>query len=304
MMMSRKVNLMVLVLLIITLTGCQLAQADGDISNEDSLIGVFLTIDDIDFYSMIEDTEISMEDLKNGNFPQGKIYADLDYHISTNVETGEEFEVWEYEFPTLNGVFLGSPNRVNDDVREFMNIGYGISNMHFAVGGDKESISGTAYMVPKDSNTVYVNQIYQSSNGEVYVTSGNIYSYEGDSRLGSSSEYKIVEARTITENGVTSEKAFEVEVTVEFIYPTGTMEIIQMDKNDKVLVKNSYEAEIIPERIVLDKDTEYVVVKSASKDIEEVQIYNSNDLGISYFIEEDNGFCVQNSVSMDWGNDN
>lgn len=212
--MNKMWNWMLVALLCISfLCGCSLAKEDAgeeeQTNMEDRLVGVVITTEHLDLFDVeaflndnINELTNEKVELTNTSKYNGRIYATVDKHGS------EEPQDWELVFEGLKGIHFINATCYEEDEEPFKMgfIGDEIFdvNQHFSTTDEGEfmELSGSIYAL-MDENTestnFYLNPVYQTSTGEIYVTTGNGIS----GHAGEEFSLKLESETTITENEVT-----------------------------------------------------------------------------------------------------
>lgn len=268
---KKAISVCLVLVLLLSLCGCQLAKPEDSNSSEaDRFVGVFITTEYLDLL----DAETAFEEyLKNnaGNISDGetitfdintqnnRVYAtfveepyqddDGEYHFSNN-----------YEFVGLDGIALAIyqiPNGEESYVSS--SVGDGICDVHMKTGGEDQGISGTIWMVKNSGEAIYyLNPIYQTEDGRVYLVPGSGLHISSD--VGGRASQKIETNATITENGETYSYTFAAEVFVDFAEPAQTVTIIQMNENDEEVKRETFKTDNLPKQLAPGEDTALFMV--------------------------------------------
>jgi hypothetical protein len=301
-------------LLMLSFSACQLAKDDGLAGQGDRLIGVYVTrkyLDLFDFESYLQDHapqimnggEISVDGQEKYN---GRIYAELKSRPLTT-EPGDAVEKWDYVFEGLDGIpfFLATVTEPDGEAYKGSSSDGALSDVHVKVG-DGDSLEGTIYITPTPGSpeTFYINPVYQSGDGEVYLTTGNGMSADMDSE-GAAFSTTLDEKRTFTENGKKTEESFTVTVHVAVKYPTESVGVIQMNAENTPVSREDYTPDTLPEKVAVGPDTEYVIVETkvlspGGKTVSREVFDPGDDHFTSYAARED-GICEAKMVSILWG---
>lgn len=181
--------------MLLALAGCQLARSDmGAEALEDGLVGVLITTEHLDLFdyeSYIEDHVSQwggsiVVDGDDGAY-QGRLYAALVKETLTDGETGQPVEHRKYAFEGVDGMAYFTalvPAAAEHEKYHATMADDGISDCQTKLsgGGLENSISleGTVYVSPlAGMSTYYINPVYQSADGRVYLTAGSGFSTEG-----------------------------------------------------------------------------------------------------------------------------
>lgn len=310
--MNKKTIIACLVfVLLLNLCGCQLAKpGEGDSSKSDRLVGVFITTEYLDLL----DAEVAFEEyLKNnaGNISDGetitfdtnhqhnRVYAtfieepyqdeDGEYHFSNN-----------YEFVGLDGIALATYQIQNGEESYYTSsVGDGICDVHMKSRGEDQGISGTIWMAKKSGESIfYMNPIYQTSDGRVYLVSGTGLHVSSD--VGCRTSKKIEEKATTTENGETYSYTFAAEVFIDFVEPAQTVTIIQMNENDEEIKRETFQVDNLPKQLVPGDDIAYLIVSSESDDGVNRQINQPGEDKIEVFAQLNEQICIKELIIINW----
>lgn len=230
-------------LLLVSLGGCQLAREDlgEDAVAWERMIGVYVTF--------------------------APLSPDRDYYAVPRKRQHEGYETTYYVFEGVPGVALfqalvtdeGQPESywVPTADEGMMDVHIGI---HCKDDGEELELSGKLYRF--EAKTIYLNQVYQNSAGEVYMLAGNGFTGPG-----------LTEA-TISESYDSPEEKYSVKVTVAMeVVEKPVQDVIkEFDGNDQLLKATVITAEDIPDKIVLHSDCAYAIAETHSEGAEGMQI--------------------------------
>ena len=254
------------------ISGCSLAVPDAGKSTSDRLIGAFITTEYLDLYDMdsyLSDHASSLADgssitVGEESKYQGKLQATVDK------SQGEDIFSWKISFGNIEGQYLLMPvteaGDGNKSVGNFCSDGISAPFIHYNTrdNGEERELSGTLYLLPqKDKEQVYyVNPVYQTSDGEIYVMTGNGYSTGNSNEEGDTMSATLSAENTVTE-GKTS-KTDQCTVTVKFAIqyrPVRTI-LYQMDASNKVLKQAAYNPSAVPEILETEPGTAYIMIEN------------------------------------------
>lgn len=310
--MNKKVTVTCLALaLLVSLCGCQLAQPEGSNSSKaDRLVGVFVTTEYLDLY----DADAYLEEyLKNNagsisdgytiiidsNTHQNRVYAtfveepyqddDGEYHFSNT-----------YEFEGLDGIVLAVYQIQNgEESYTSSSAGEGICDVHSRTGGEDQGISGTIWMAKNSGEVIYyMNPIYQTADGQVYLVPGSGLHISSD--VGGRASQKIEEKVTATENGETFSYTFSAEVFIDFTDPADTVTIIQMNKQDEEVKRETFRAGNLPKQFVPEHSTAYLIVISESDNGVHRQINQPGEDKFEVFVQLGEQICTKDYIFVEW----
>lgn len=313
-MKNRIIAICVALILALTLSACQLARKDGDIeAASDRLVGAFITkehLDLFDFERYMNDNASKLINGGNINIDNdsrynGRVYATLKNRIITSEVTGEQYHDWEYIFEELDGIPFFSALITAPDGNSFWGSASdsAISDGHMKIG-DKNELEGTIYMTPRSQVTVYINPVYQSADGNVYLMAGSGISCSGVNDEGSVMSQTLEETYTITENGNKTESGTKVTVHVAVKNIPKLVRVIQMNTENTPVSQEEYKPEELPESIVRRNGTAYMIVETVSAasngEVVARKIVEPTDGSFVAYTVRDDGICEGKYIQILW----
>jgi hypothetical protein len=281
---------------------------------EDRLIGVFITTEFLDLFDVDSFLSGNVGDFRDGEVAkdgssqayQGRLYATQVTKTLIDEETGDVMQAVDFIFEGIEGISFFSPTVLNTSEFEgntnFMTADDAISNVQFGihVGDDINSstMNGTIFISQHNLDKVfYFNPVYQSTDGSVYVQSGSSISASGVSSEGVMMTQTLEVTTTITENGKSKTDSMSISISISVMFAPEKIIILQMDADNSLISRLEYEPDAMPETLALEKDTEYFIVETHSRDNEGLlnisrEIYGSNTESIETFFVRADGFCV------------
>lgn len=314
--------------MVLGLCGCSLARPDAGegVSQQthDRLIGCYITTEYIDAFDFEAYFEEHAAELVNGGkispqyeLYQNRIYAQMVEEEYTDSD-GNTHTTWNYEFPELDGVAYFAPliEKDGESYTTFQS-GEGLQNIHSKLnstdGGDSVELSATLYVpidtvnVTEDEFCYYMNPVYQSEDGSVYLVGGSGYWTNLSDSPGVEMTTKLHEEFTQTANGVITEMENSVEIECIAVYVPISATIIQMAKDGVVLSVESFLPEELPEKYAVEEGCEYIIMEthafgSEGKDVIERKTIapGTDDYNIFVLVPGDNGFMSMVSSEVLW----
>lgn len=296
-----KIKWLPMLLAVMLLSGCQLAQEEGGAAGgEDLLIGIFVTKDDRGSVDAALDED-------------GRYYATVETRTTFNPYTEEETTDEVYTFPDLDGMYY------------YMIVDRSDPDMVSSITGPNEGVfdQGTAYEYTEnvdrvnleasfyaalggDSSVFHGNPIYRTADGEVYITSGGAgISFSDSENLGSLGS--VTHSQTSTIKVGEDSETWEITAKASFAYRSvpHTIALLQMDDRGNCLERTEFKPGEAPESITPLADTAYFIVESwgtkASGEpttIREIVDREENFLSTWYLL--DNGFFNNRITHLDW----
>lgn len=294
-------KIVVSLLLMVGLCGCQLAK-EVVVTGEDELIGVFITMESLN----IHDFEIALNNKDDIN--NGKKYASLIMEPYIN-EAGQSKEMPTYVFEDLEGIpfFNAEIEEDGETYRSMADANGYLSNLKLATNITDDSreyvLEGKLYYkVGIQDMVFYANPVYQESNGNVYVEQAAGLSMMS-SMEGQSGSNKIDASMTLTENNKTITNKTSVTVSYETMFEPIKTSIIEMNKENEVVLISEYKNNIFPDSLNLNNETEYVLVETTKLDTTNQEtvtreIFSKNDDSIKVYEAKDSGLIIVKSIIM------
>ncbi|XCP86679.1 hypothetical protein ABXS75_07770 [Roseburia hominis] len=307
----------VMVMLMFSLCGCSLAVPEGGTEGNGRLIGAFITPDYLDLYDMEGYLEAHASDLADGREVmladdakyEEKLYADIQKNGS------EDPGDWKVSFGDIAGVNFFTPFWKGEDGDGYWASEYGDgicdTDTHIKTTdtGEERSIKGTVYILPGKANeniAYYVNPVYQTQEGRIFVVSGQGFSTSGDSSEGVCMTTELADQVTTTENGKSVEEKSSVAVSIAVMYRPVKITIFQMDRENRIIRKAEYSPAEVPQKLTAESGAEYILVETEKENLsgEEVvsrEIYErSKEEYLETFYAMENGMVARQSTEVVW----
>ena len=317
-MMKRNIIIAVCCILVLcALNGCRLAKEDaGANAHEDRLIGIFITteyIDLFDFESYLNDNfnsfqggEINIGG-RNTQKYQGRFYAVLVPRTHTNEETGETILTHEYVFEGIQGIQYCVPTiEATEEENSYIATmsDPAVSDVHtsFNYGDDENSVSleGTIYVASSKKSRIYfINPVYQSPDGSVYLVSGGSHEFTSEGYGEGSAYSQTIEASTTaTENGKVMKDAVSIKITLSVIFAPEKIVVLQMNADNTPISQAEYTPDAFPDVIALETGAAYFIVETHKRDgmgslLTSRDIYGMDVESIETFIAREDDICIK-----------
>jgi len=318
---KRILSALLAVFVVLSLCGCQLAQKD---MSEDSatahIIGLIITTEYLDLF----DTEAYMADqfvgISNGdvNFSEnndrydGRFYATLqsinDLHGSHSQTT-----YYQYKFIGIEGIPFFSANHPESvDMSVFLASCYdsAVSDIHTNIfvtdSGERVELDGTLYLAMTLANKeFFLNPVYQTRDGSVYVESGDSVMQGCTSNEGLFVTNTYSDTTTTTQNGVGETKGNSIKLSIAFLNPPEKIVILQMDQNNKVVKRADFMPGELPETMKPEASTEYIVLETYKTDSNGAQVVTRDvftriNRSLFSFYARADGICLKQYTSLAW----
>lgn len=302
------------------LWGCSLAvPGAGEEAGDDRMIGVFITREYLDFQHMGQyaETHASAPDKEKreagygGPKDERKLYAQIDK------SRGNTPEEWEVTFGSLKGIQMFTPLWEPENGESYWGTvcTEGVSDTEIryeeSEGGVEHDISGTVYILPgktDGSAAFYANPVYQTADGRIYLTSGTGVSKSGESAEGEMLSSAFSGETSTVEDGKERTEKNSVAVKYVLMYRPVRFTILQMDREHRIIKKEDYLPEEVPEELAAEKDTEYILTETeketpaGEKTVSREVRGRSPDAEsyLSAFYARDDGIVVKQEIRVLW----
>ena len=304
--MIKRVFLMIMVLAL-ALSGCQLAKPEADTQKEkDMLVGVFITEEHLDLFNLeayLQDNlgalsggTVSVEDATQySNRVWGEMAQDYDGHSS-------------YHFGDLEGSLLASfritPNGKTENAYWGSEAGEGICDVsfgHFSMDeGSKLELSGTVYFSDTHPDPgLYFNPVYQTPEGDVYLLPGQ-GTFFGAVGTGGSAGHTMKEEASRTENGEKIVHSTEISITMECVYPARNLVILQMDESNQILRRQEIDPAEAMEELKPEPGCAYILVEEHTAGGIRRSLYQKENRYIAFFRELENRMAIKAQITVTW----
>lgn len=291
-------------LLMVSLYGCQLANVDAEeVKTKDNLIGIYITREHLDLFDMETyfedhaDDFMSEKNIEVSNKYNGKVYA------TANITTEEEnVETIAFDFDGIKGIAFFAPTIYPTDSTDSYRLFTSdpeITDRKFTAGNET-TLEGTLYMdAALDFVSFYINPVYQTSEGQVYLMTGSGMSSSGAGGLSST----MNETTSETIDGVTKNTAFNVVIHIEPRNATEKVIIKQMNDSDEVVVTTTITMGMVPEFVSKDPKTTYIILEDYGYNLEGVieikrEIIEKDEVSIACFFMGDDGIAVGEYITI------
>lgn len=283
--MKKLKQLLLCITVLFSLTGCQLANESSSSieSKQDTLIGLYITENDIDFSQQITNNK----DLHTTN----KIYGELNLTDCNIV------------FDKLNGYFFG---KIPTD----------INNAEYIFTGDSEFAKITANVVADTSETttaeIYYNQeylennlntrlifyafpVFLDQNQKVYILSDDFdRAIAGDPGISLSISRQTEVTETFQEETKTMINSYIINYIPN--RPTKEIEFFKVDSNNNhtLIPKESLENL----EVFFDEQTEYILVRKQNDEQIDYDIINRDDSNYEYYIATEGKLLQKMTITI------
>ena len=263
--MKRYISLLaILTAIVALLCGCSLARSDMDASaaSRDRLIGVYITTEYIDLFDLEGYIGANASALSGGSISEadaaqynGRLYAKL-------VDE-------RYVFPGVDGFAFFMATTEHE---------YGTSYSNYT----DEGVCGCKIAVNTNDNE---DSVYQTADGEVYLTSGHGISTSGVG-AGALVSQKLTDSTTVTDsegNAVTSSASVNVHYVIAEL-PLGYT-LIEMDADSREISRREYAPGELPPEYTANDSTAYIIVEARTASDSTYALYSTENTDIVTYAE-------------------
>jgi len=258
---NRCIGVLLLAATALLLSGCQLAQEIAA-PEEARMIGVFITSHHLDLLDRsLEGQPIPMRRGQpdfSALFQPGRLYAQWNE------------EIGDFRFPDIEGIPLFaamSPPHVPNETT-ISHVGPGISggHTHMFYGDDytRVEMEGTVYIVPgaQAMAVVHMNPVFQTTDGYVFLTTGNAFSGHGLATEGRVFSTSMAETVTINENGAERTSSISVTLNVSGMFAPTEIVLLQMDEYSQIVARAAFLPGEMPRTFYTEAETAYIIVET------------------------------------------
>lgn len=296
--------------LLLSLTGCQLAQEER--VGQDRLVGAFITTEYLDLMDMEAYLNDHLDEAKKG----GEILVDGDTRAYEEriygVNESDDPEHPDYTFPGLEGVAIyyipvdaGEDSYWTSGTAEEAQL-----YTAFNLSDDMDEIVVTADLyVSADGgqHDFYANPIYQTEEGELYLTGGTGISGVMDED-GIQMSQTLNETNTITRQGKTMQQRFEIKINYNAVYPIDKTVLLQLDQNNQVIHRQEFLPGQAPETLTPAEETSYILVENCRTDSQgetviDREIVPRGEESLYTYSLQPNGFFTKQATQVLWEED-
>jgi hypothetical protein len=325
---NRVVALLCCAALLCALAGCQLAregrddrgsrEGKGTNALEDRLIGVFVSTEYLDLFDMDGYISDNAKDLSGGESIidgdtqqyQDRLYATLKTETLTS-DTGEKVESEDYVFEHIPGVPFFAPTLQDENGEDYTATmsDDAISDRRVDINLDEDTnskiLEGTLYVVPGRDDAFYLNPVYQSDDGSVYLTSGDGSSVSGARVEGERMLQTMEDTYTVTENGKPKTESFSISIAINAMFAPEDIAVLQMDADSNLIARAKYAPGAVPSELTPETRTAYIIVETYKTDAEGKQriareIYGDDAESMETYYARDDGVCVRHETQIKW----
>ncbi len=324
-MMKNKQRFLMITLLsclMILLVGCSLAKEDAGSDTKDTLIGAFITDEYLDLFDL--DAYLDGNASKLLQNP-GTVINDTDgctnpLYAKTDRKSSKDPSDWKISFDGIKGLNLLNLiwTDENDTICRALQSSDGICDAQIdwteSDNSTETVLSATIYTVPQGSDkspAYYVNPVYQTSDGKIYVVPGSGISNSSISDESDNMSICLNDQTDSMEKWITKTEKCSVTVRFSSMFKPVKITLIQMDEKNQVLKQEEYIPGNLPDQLTAEKDTSYFVIetekkapdgrKEITRDIYECKD-SDDEVSLETFYAMDNKIVSKQYTEIKWDN--
>lgn len=274
--MNKVLRIMLLLttlIVIVMLSGCKLArEVKIKSQQEDELIGAVITQEYVNLFDWNSYLKDNFQEIMNGHntVASGTEYEQRLY-ATKKIVTTHGFETIDYEFEGMEGISMIIPTTYKPEINHTEIVSQcdpEITDIHVTTEEGSSAVEGTIRYVPQEETMFYLNPVYQTASGEVYLCSGTGLSVstvsDGEPQSHGASSQTISQTYKEEFNGETTERKYTIKINYEPQPDNEEYIIKQFNEQDQLIYEQVVDSETIPESIKKQEGTEYLLVEGIS----------------------------------------
>lgn len=301
--------LLLLLLFVLPLSGCQLAEQES--ASEDRLIGVYLTkeyVDTMNVEAYLNDHMGEPADGKTLQVEEGaaQAYQERIYAVDVSQDPKQP----AYQFPDLEGVPIYCFSVDDPQGEESYWIASDAPEVQVyrdytaGDGMDEMVLTADLYVPVEAIQEFYANPMCRTPDGQVYLIGGTGVSGRMDT-AGTSLGKTIAETVTLTTDGETIQQRYEFKINMTAVLPMERIVLLELDANSQVIERMEFLPGQVPDTFAPAAETAYLVVETHRASIsgeEKVDraLFDRQDSAFSTYVEGENGFFCRTDTSLAW----
>ena len=243
----KKLAIALILALALALPGCSLLREDGEPSEADRLVGIYITdsyIDTFDFEAYVNDNAASLLD-GDGEVSREDA-AKYSRRIYAEVTDGKT------SFPIEGVPMIAARYERDGESYTASDCGDKLADVHLSINNsdDMETVTLTGEIFTDSGNgrvTAYCNPVYQQADGRIYLVPGE--GMTADS--GGSMAFTLSDSR---ESAVEGEPGYGMDITLTATgrYPSEKLAVLLYSADGELMGRTEYAPEDMPEEIAAD----------------------------------------------------
>jgi len=290
---------LVLIGMLSALTACQLAMES--VAPEDArLIGVFVSTEHIDLFDNMTFENVAMgwgQPDFSAIFQPQRLYAEWDVNFHFPGIEGMAF--FSAMSPPVEGVFSEGVMAGHSSA----GVSGNRNDFHFGDNYTRVVKEGTIYIVPGSHTVVYVNPVFQTGCGRVFLEPGGGFSGMHNEAEGSVFSQTMTETTEITVNGVENTYSMSVTINVASMFAPKKIVVVQMDDASRIVSRVELAPGEVPMAFYTEAGVEYVIIE-AHRDTGHNpvtrELISRGENGVATFAAREDDIIVRNWMEIVW----
>lgn len=304
--MNKRKILSLLLAAVLLLSGCSLARPETDEDaqqREDPMVGVLVTFEPLGLFDFERYFSDNADKIVNG----GTVSA-ADAAEYQNCLFAEKNEAGRYGFPGVEGYVWLCTHETDGENTSTVMQGDAVfceSKNEIATSDDGVSykIAATIYQIPDDSGyaSIYLNPLYQTTDGRVYAMSGSGFSTNTDGGAGSMTA-RLNQTVSQTEGSKTTAQSFEAEIKYQMAAEPESVDIYWMSAEAGLIRQERYAPDAVPEQLDARGADFLVVVETGADGSARHTICDpeTNDGQLQVLVPEENRMLILQFSEVIW----
>jgi len=308
--MTRKMAIVLILTLLISLGGCRLARGEQlqetGYDMTDKLIGVFITEEHLNLFDMEAYLNDNLNKIMAGKelSPaeqekyEGRIYATPEGYLENGNPNGtfifEGVEGYAFFVPEVEAEGYRSSVSNCDSCFAGLHLSTHVKDNNIR----EETRESTIYVVDdRGENLFFMNPVYQDENGYVYLMAGTGVSAQD--LTGAMSQTITSEFKTSVD-GVDTTERYTVKINYQAVPHPKQIVVLQMSGDSAVLHRAEYAPGQLPEQIDPVTGAEYIIVETVNERGVTREIVSGETRWMHTYDPQENGICEQQQTEVLW----
>ncbi len=284
------------------LGGCSLAKEELQTEGENKLVGVFMTNEYLD--TGTSELDINWKGEVSFREEAGRIPGELLWDRDTDEFSGpsgivfegvEGYGIYSIELPNEHSEY-GTGYSFQDEI---------FTELHIAVDDEGESMEATVYVEQDGPTDFYMNPVFQTPDGEIYMQKGSAVSCETWAE-GQAMSQTISTEHTRNRNGEETKKRASFTVHVICKEKEETANLICMNSENKVIDTISSEAllgilSVKQQELRIPAGTAYLIAERQTENGEMIRtVCSRGEEFLNLMRPLENGYLVPDGFTLVW----
>lgn len=297
-----------LAVLLLLLCSCSLAVPEGNtVQQGDRLTGFAVTAGHLDLFDFEGYFNDNASRLLNG----GEISAEESQKYGGRVYAirGEDGKI-EFEGLETAGILRYFELDENGEATWICSSFGGISDVKYSTNvsdeGEESVLEGTLYACVKGDGVAsfYLNPVYQTPEGEIYLTSGQGLSFNVLEGASPSASQHLSESSTVIDSeGKVKTDGLTVKANYRAISPPESIWLYQYGGDGELLAAERLDTESLPESIEPEETVQFVILetRTAGESAPIRELHGRDSETMTLLLPGEGTLCRSVVLELDWG---